>query len=50
MIPKHPVEEKAAAWFHGALAVYYCLGAWFHLVSTWRHWRDRAPKGDDNGR
>lgn len=39
--PKHPASEAGAAWFHAALALYYGLGLWFHLVSTWRHWRDR---------
>lgn len=39
--PTHPASEKKAAWFHLALAAYYALGLWFHVVSTYRHYRDR---------
>lgn len=40
--PQHPSGERAAAAFHLGLALYYTLGLWFHAVSAWRHWRDRA--------
>jgi hypothetical protein len=47
-LPKHPVGERKATWFHGYAAsiglAHIAIGAlmiWFHGVSTVRHWKDR---------
>lgn len=39
--PTHPVNEIAAAFYHGTLAGLLFLGLAFHVYAALAHWRDR---------
>lgn len=48
MLPKHPVSERKAMWFHAGFALIGLahiagglLMMWFHGTGAHRHWLDR---------
>ena len=42
---KHPVNELAAAFYHGVLAGFLLLGLAFHTYAALAHWKDRNNGG-----